>query len=291
MKRISIVITAYNVEKYINECIDSVVAQKAENDEIIVVNDQSTDKTLDLLKEYGDHIKVINNNENVGPGMSRRIGIEAAEGEYVLLLDGDDYLKPKFLDALYDEAERTDADVVSGGITILNPDGSWNATSYGHTMTEGIDKVARFWGERIVFMNNKIIRRKLYDQVPYCERRYIEDTPTIIPILYYANKVSYVDHVGYVYRMNDQSLTHTADAVKDIIYKGICWAELVEFFGEKDPELFKAVDLAGYAKGLVEAMNSVDWSEEAIAPYKEDWATFMCKLLKHIKIRNIDIKL
>lgn len=291
MKRISIVITAYNVEKYINECIDSVVAQKAENDEIIVVNDQSTDKTLDLLKEYGDHIKVINNNENVGPGMSRRIGIEAAEGEYVLLLDGDDYLQSKFLDALYDEAERTDADVVSGGITILNPDGSWNATSYGHTMTEGIDKVAKFWGERIVFMNNKIIRRKLYDQVPYCERRYIEDTPTIIPILYYANKVSYVDHVGYVYRMNDQSLTHTADAVKDIIYKGICWAELVEFFGEKDPELFKAVDLSGYAKGLVEAMNSVDWSEEAIAPYKEDWTTFMRKLLKHIKIRNIDIKL
>lgn len=291
MKRISIVITAYNVEKYINECIDSAVAQRAENDEIIVVNDKSTDKTLDLLKEYGDLIKVINNNENVGPGMSRRIGIEAAEGEYVLLLDGDDYLQPKFLDALYDEAERTDADVVSGGITILNPDGSWNATSYGHTMTEGIDKVAKFWGERIVFMNNKIIRRKLYDQVPYCERRYIEYTPTIIPILYYANKVAYVDNTGYVYRMNDQSLTHTADAVKDIIYKGICWAELVEFFGEKDPELFKAVDLAGYAKGLVEAMNSVDWSEEAIAPYKEDWATFMYKLLKHIKIRNIDIKL
>lgn len=291
MKRISIVITAYNVEKYINACIDSVVAQRAENDEIIVVNDKSTDKTLDLLKEYGDHIKVINNNENVGPGMSRRIGIEAAEGEYVLLLDGDDYLKPKFLDALYDEAERTDADVVSGGITILHPDGTWNATSYGNTMTEGIDKVARFWGERIVFMNNKIIRRSLYDRVPYCTRRYIEDTPTIIPILHYANKVAYVDHVGYVYRMNEKSLTHTASKIKDVIYKGICWAELVEFFGEKNPELFKVVDLAGYARNLVEAINSINWNEEDITPYKEDYILFTQKLLSHIIIKNINIKL
>lgn len=290
-KRISIVITAYNVGDYISECIDSVMMQKSEADEVVVVDDRSEDNTADVLRNYGDSISVIRNNENVGPGMSRRIGIEASEGEYVMLLDGDDYIKPGFLAALYDEAERTGADVVSGGITVLNPDGTWTATSYGHTMTEGTDKVARFWGERIVFMNNKIIRRGLYERVPYCSRRYIEDTPTIIPILHYANKVAYVDHVGYVYRMHDKSLTHTADAVKDIIYKGICWAELVEFFGEHDAELFKAVDLAGYAKGLVEAMNSVDWSEEGISPYKEDWATFICKLLKHIKIRKIDIKL
>lgn len=291
----SIVITAYNVEQYIAKSISSAMQEGV--DEIIVVEDKSTDNTLNIIKQIKENNKtdidiiIVENKENVGAGLSRRYGIEHCKNEYILLLDGDDYLDKGFVKELLDKAEETDADIVSGGIKIIKEDGTWTAESYGTCVIEGNEKVSRFWGERIVFMNNKLIRKKLYDLVPYNHRRFIEDTPTIIPILWYANKTAYIDNIGYNYVMRSNSLTHTTNTIKDVIYKGLCWLDLMDFFLEKDKTIFNYIDISGYIKNLLTIMNTIKTFDTAeINKYKDDWVEFTTRFFNLISIHNINFK-
>lgn len=290
--KVSVVITAYNVADYIKECIDSVFAQNMGKHivELIVVEDKSEDNTLKLVKNFPT-IKVIENEQNLGAGLSRRIGIANCTGDYVLLLDGDDYLENEnYLQTLANKAEQTDADVVGGGIKILKEDGSYDITSYGTYTCEGYDKISKFWGERIVFMNNKIIRKTIYDKVPYCHRRYIEDTPVIIPILWYANKVEYVDSVGYVYRMRPDSLTHKADDLKNVIFKGLCWCDLMEFFNVKDPKVFEYIGVKNYIAQTLSFFNNAIIPLKAIQPYINEFAEYMFRIVNLVKFTGIDFK-
>ena len=130
---VSIVITAYNVEKWIKECVASACRQTHRNIEILVVEDCSTDSTREILHGIADaRVTVLCNKENIGAGASRRRGIEAANGEYILLLDGDDWLEEDFIATLYKKAVETGAEIVSGGIKIIHDNGAWEACSYGN---------------------------------------------------------------------------------------------------------------------------------------------------------------
>jgi glycosyltransferase involved in cell wall biosynthesis len=289
---VSIVITAYNVEKYLEKSIRSAIQDGVE--EIIVVVDKPTDSSLEIakrLEKENSLVCVIENEVNVGAGLSRRYGINKAKGEYILLLDGDDYLDDNYIAPLLQRAKETDADIVSSGIKIINEDGSWKAESYGNTTTMGNDKISRFWGERIVFMNNKIIRRNLYNFVPYNHRRFVEDTPTIIPILWYANKVEYVDMLGYNYVMRNESLTHTTNQLKDVIYKGLCWLDLMDFFNANDKTVFEAIDIKGYLRNIINVLNMfTDLQPIHIEPYKNEWVEFTTRMINLIAIYNVDFK-
>lgn len=290
---VSVIITAYNVEKYIAQAITSCVNQTFKNLEIIVVLDCPTDNTAEIVKnlaESDERINVIENINNVGAGLSRRIGLQAAKGDYTLLLDGDDYLTETFIEDLYNKALETNADIVSGGITVLEEDGVRNITLYGNVVTEGDDKVMKFWRERIVFMNNKLIRRELHERVPYCGRRYIEDTPVIIPQLWFANKVVYTDNPGYIYRMHKASLTHTADSFKTLLFRGLCWCDLMEFFNIHDPKFLDKFPLKNYIAGIFEQLNNTNVDLAVMKPYANEWIEFSLKILKLVKITGIDFK-
>lgn len=290
---ISIVITAYNVSQYIEEAIRSALGQTHKDIEVIVVLDKPTDDTADIVKriaEEDERVRIVENKENVGAGLSRRYGIEEAKGEYVLLLDGDDYLKPDFIEVLYDKALETDADIVTGCISILREDGTQDITLYGDCVLTGYDKITKFWGTRIVYINNRLIRRSMYDLVPYCHRRYIEDTPVIIPLLWYANKVAFINYAGYVYRMQEDSLTHKNNPIQDFIYKSLCWCDLVEFFNEHDKAFFDVYPIRETIRETLGFLNSNTLSVDAIAPYANEWAELTLRMFNLIKITGIDFK-
>ena len=90
-KRFSIIITAYNIEEYIQRSIKSVKEQTFQDYEIVVVNDCSKDETKKKVEEIGG-VKLINHEENKGAGGARNSALDVAEGEYIIFLDGDDYL-------------------------------------------------------------------------------------------------------------------------------------------------------------------------------------------------------
>ena len=99
---VSVIITAYNEEKFISRCLRSIIKQSLPHDkyEIIVVNDASNDKTSYALDSFGDAIKVINNKKNIGLPASINKGIKIAKGKYIIRLDADDYVNLNYLNFL-----------------------------------------------------------------------------------------------------------------------------------------------------------------------------------------------
>ena len=114
MIKVSIVVPIYNVEAYLHQCLDSLVSQTLKNIEIICVNDGSTDKSLDILREYAlkdDRIKIISK-ANSGYGHTMNIGINAAAGEYIGIVEPDDFVALDMFEELYKAACKNQADIV-----------------------------------------------------------------------------------------------------------------------------------------------------------------------------------
>lgn len=114
MPKVSIIIPVYNVEKYLRQCLDSVVNQTLTDIEIICVNDCSPDNSLSILKEYAENdnrIKIIDLKENVGLGQARNIAMQQATGEYIMFVDSDDWLELVACKKAYDRINTNESDV------------------------------------------------------------------------------------------------------------------------------------------------------------------------------------
>lgn len=288
--KVSVVITAYNVEKYIEKAIKSVFNQTYKNIEIIVVEDKSTDSTKDILKEYeknykcavGEDFHVIWNKENVGAGLSRRYGIQNATGDFVMLLDADDWLKEDYIEKLVQRQQETDADIVSGGISyFFEEDDHYEIKTYGTHVSDGMQKFVDYSNGKIVFLNNKIVRRTMYDKVEYCDRRYVEDTPVIMKLLYYANKVAYINEAGYNYLQRNSSLCHISSKWKHNLFCALCCAELIEWFKDK-PEPYKAIFGLNQFIGYLKVMSGMQVTKEEKQTYIEEYDQCMKYLINHI---------
>ena len=114
MVAISIVIPVYNIEKYLKECLDSILNQTFKDFEVICVDDGSKDNSLNILNEYAKkdlRFKIISQ-ENAGAGAARNNGLKLAQGEYVQFLDADDYFEPTMLEEMYNKSQEFNADLV-----------------------------------------------------------------------------------------------------------------------------------------------------------------------------------
>lgn len=107
--KVSIIIPVYGVEKYISQCLESVINQSYENIEIIVVNDGTKDNSMKIVEEYllDERIKIINK-ENGGLASARNRGIEEATGEYIYFLDSDDWIEVNTIEVLVEESNNLD---------------------------------------------------------------------------------------------------------------------------------------------------------------------------------------
>ena len=234
---ISIVTTCYNLEDYIEDCLVSLINQSYENLELIVVNDCSTDNSLSIIKKIADkdsRIKIINNDINLGAGKSRKIGIESANGDYITLVDGDDWITSNYLKTLYDSAKNNDADIVTGHLEgnkfCCRLSDKWIFESED-------EKLYYLQHETLNCLNNKLIKKSLWDKVPYCERRYIEDMTPYIKLIYYANKIISLEDFKdeyYFYTKRQNSLINSASNDKNKLFFGLYWVDLYEFFKEKN---------------------------------------------------------
>ncbi|MBO4956650.1 MAG: glycosyltransferase [Rickettsiales bacterium] len=111
---VSIIVPVYNVEQYLERCLNSLINQTLQNIEIICINDGSMDNSLSILKQYAEkdkRIKIIDQ-ENQGVSVARNNGIEASQGEYIGFVDSDDYVDLDFFENLYNKAKKEDADIV-----------------------------------------------------------------------------------------------------------------------------------------------------------------------------------
>ena len=120
--KFSIVVPVYNVEKYLQNCIDNILAQTYENFELILVNDGSTDGCLDICKQNAIHDKriVLISQTNQGLLTARRVGIRQASGDYIVHIDSDDYCDSSLLETINDRIIETDADLILYGYNLVD---------------------------------------------------------------------------------------------------------------------------------------------------------------------------
>ena len=114
MPKLSIVVPVYNVERYLNQCIDSILGQSFTDFELIIVNDGSSDRSGSICDEYAqaDQRVIVIHTENHGVVTARRTGVDCAQGEYTTFVDSDDWIDSDFYHSIFDEAGETNADVL-----------------------------------------------------------------------------------------------------------------------------------------------------------------------------------
>ena len=126
MPKVSVIVAAYNVEKYVRRCLESILGQTFADIEAVVVDDASTDETSQILRELAERdarVKVITHSVNQGRHRARKTGVAAASGELSLFLDGDDELSSTLCDELVEEYERAPVDILHFGITVIGENG------------------------------------------------------------------------------------------------------------------------------------------------------------------------
>ena len=219
-KKISIIIPAYNTEKYIKKCLDSIINQTYENKEIIIIDDASTDNTLLEIEKYQDNdcIKTIKNKENKGQAYSRNKAIKIASGDYIGFIDSDDYVEEDYYEKLINSIYNEQADIAICDIKMINDN---NKSEEIHKGCNGKISTINIINNGIAASPcNKLFKKELIIKYPFIEGRINEDIAAIIPAIVHAKKVSYVpnNYYYYIQRKNSTQNSNFNDKRFDIFY-------------------------------------------------------------------------
>ena len=209
MSTVSIIVPIYKVEDYIRECIDSILAQTYPDFELILVDDGSPDDCGRICDDYAkrdNRIKVVHK-VNGGGSSARNAGLEVAKGEWIMHVDGDDWIEPDMIESLIEAAQATGADLVFGDFTKCGP-----YAGYYKLPTWSSDKIksmSKYIAYMMTTIWGSIAKRSLYadhslkspEGISYCE-----DFHLIVRLCHFAKKVVNVHRPFYHYRYRPTSI-------------------------------------------------------------------------------------
>ena len=207
MPKVSVIIPAYNVEKYLEKAMDSVCSQTLKDIEIICINDGSTDNTDIILKNFANkdsRIKLINFKKSKGQGYARNIGITEAQGEYLMFLDSDDWLAKNACEKAYKHIVSCNADIVSfDNYVYYEKDNKYKIKTYENKpiFTAGI-----VW--RNIYNTNFIKN----NNIQFANLHIGEDNVFFVKSIMLAKEMSFIKEPLYYYRKraNSTSITDTS---------------------------------------------------------------------------------
>lgn len=209
---ISVIIPVYGVEKYISQCLESVINQTYKNLEIIVVNDGTKDRSADIAKEYAakdSRIKVYDF-KNGGLSVARNRGLEIATGEYISYLDSDDWLDTKMYETLLETAMKNEADMVKCGIIETNGAAEEKITFSDVKIINNEQHKAfknYFKGILWTLAWNGLYKKELAKKVKFPDNIVHEDNYSSGMFLYLAKKVIAMPFCLSYYRVNDAGIS------------------------------------------------------------------------------------
>ena len=222
MIRLSVVVPVYNVEKYLRQCLDSVIVPGTDEYEIVCVNDGSTDGSAKILEEYSEKhpelVRVITT-VNGGLGAASNNGIKAAKGEYVGFLDSDDYLVPGAVEEMLG-ACRSNADLIIFDFNEVNDQGNLIAVKKGCSREEGVFTLESY--PQLLFeypsRANKLFKRALFEEhdIRYPSRVWFEDYRTNPKLYPLCRSIRYEGKAWYNYRQQENSITHGKNTERNL---------------------------------------------------------------------------
>nr|WP_302419305.1 glycosyltransferase [uncultured Romboutsia sp.] len=217
---ISVIVPVYNVDNYLRKCIDSLIVQTLKDIEIILVNDGSTDESIDICEEYklkDNRIKVIHK-ENGGLSDARNKGIDIAKGKYISFVDSDDWINPQMLEKLYILASKYEADIVQGDYIkaydedIIVNNMSENIIKYNAEQI--LDELYSGNYTKNIVVWNKIYKRELFNDIRFPKGKLHEDEFTTYKILHKANLIIDSNIPIYYYRQREGSIMNSDFNIK-----------------------------------------------------------------------------
>lgn len=245
--KVSVIIPVYNVEKYIGQCIESILAQTMQVFEIVVVDDCSPDDSMEIVRRYaeGDNrFHIISHERNLGLMQARKSGYTIARGEYLLFCDSDDFLPPKAVEILYQEAVRSFADVVSGDIVLYYPqDGHEEIRTSSLNYGSGVTAVYKslLFSEYHHNLCGKIFKTSILHNHEYKTFDHFtngEDGYLFYQVVEHVSKVLHLHEPVYYYRQNMQSSTRIRMGNNAI--RTICMLNQLRLqLAERHPEIAK----------------------------------------------------
>ena len=249
---VSVIIPMYNAEKYISECLESLLAQTLQDCEVILVNDCSTDGSRQIaeshLKKFGGRLKIFDNQKNLGVSATRNRGLKISRGEYVFFMDADDLILPDGLEKMYKIAKYFDVEFVNcTGFYNMSDDGKQRTlrqlkkpTATDESILEmnlewrikGLLKDNFYWAPwRKLLRRDFLVRHKIFFPEGL---RLSEDEIWTHGLLFFAKKIVHVPLAVYLYRKSDNSvlrtkrtLLQTMNIYVNSIIKGQRWLDSI----------------------------------------------------------------
>ena len=232
--KISVIMPMYNVEKYIGCAVRSLLNQTFTDFEAILVDDCSTDNTLEIAKSFDDpRIKIFKNKNNLGAGNTRNRGVSLASGEYIYFFDSDDALLPNALEILFDAACKTESDVITSTVYLLSNDREFQtlqnldcrAIRAGTMKAVSDDLKVRIWEEYAMHNTHCAPWLNLYKRAIFggissnargggilCRNLAVAiDDAFLFDLLCETSKITKIDAKFYVYREREGSLSNSSD--------------------------------------------------------------------------------
>ncbi len=240
--KISIIVPIYNVEKYLNKCIDSIIEQTYKNIEIVLVDDCSKDNSGKIADEYAkkdDRIKVIHK-PNGGLSDARNAGMKIATGEYLMFVDSDDYLFPTSCEVMIEKITKEDADYVIGNYINCDENGDiWQTPVFNNEKYKTFKLDIRDYKDSFFIMNssacNKIFK---HDFIKKLDLKFkvglpAEDAMFTTYCFIKSNKVYYIPDIMYAYRQRNKG-TSISTSCTAKYFNGISEAYKIIYNNFKD---------------------------------------------------------
>lgn len=267
---ISVIIPVYNVEKYLEKCLISVLSQTYQNLEIILIDDGSTDGSGKICDEYSKKDKriIVIHKENGGLSEARNYGINKVNGKYIVFVDSDDYVSKLYIEKLYETVKKYCVKIVQCNIAMVDENGKeMNKMGYLQeevkTSTEMIKDLCTEHKIENTATWNKIYAVELFEKIRYPVGKIHEDEFITYKILYSVDKIAIIHQELYFYRQRDGSITKRKYSLKRLDSLQ-AMEERLKFFEERDEKKLYEISMEGMLRGISFAYTAI--KKEKIAP-------------------------
>ena len=205
MIKVSVIVPVYNVEEYLEKCLDSLVNQTLKDIEIIIVNDGSTDNSQKIIDEYQSKYKNIKSYQKTNGGLSdaRNYGINKASGEYLAFIDSDDYIKTDMIEKMYQKAKNEKLDiVVCNSIEIYPNDISIEKKS---NLNYSADSIKNYLISPPMACT-RLYKKELFKNISFKKNIFYEDLELTPKLVNYTKNIGFIDEGLYYYYQRTGSI-------------------------------------------------------------------------------------
>lgn len=216
MYKVSVIVPIFNSENYLEKCLDSILSQTLNDIEIILIDDGSTDASLQIIKQYAKKYNNIKykTKKNEGQAIARNLGIEMATGEFISFVDSDDYIENTMMEKLYKNVLENNSDIVICDYIEEYPNKKIEKKSL-FINAENLDKSYIL---SVAGPCSKIIRTEIFkkNNIKFLENNIYEDLAIIPTLALYTEKISYCEEVLYHYVIRNNSTMQQTDYNKKL---------------------------------------------------------------------------